>query len=98
MGTSLMWNLGNGVWNEGMRTPVQDLFRDWGVNQKPGQALKRLGPHDLVTPVPGFEDQVFHLVLGPGQRSLMAMAGGKKEPILDSYFYENTCLPSGAWM
>ena len=33
---------------------------------------------------------VFHLVLGPGQRSLMA--GGKKEPILDSYFYENTCL------
>ena len=57
---------------------------------KPGQALKRLGPHDLVTPVPGFEDRVFHLVLGPGQRSLMA--GGKKEPILDSYFCENTWL------
>ena len=55
--------------------------------------LKYLGllyPHDLVTPVPGFEDRVFHLVLGPGQRSLTA--GGKKEPILDSYFYENTCL------
>ena len=65
MGTSLMWNLGNAVWNEGMRTPVQDLFRDWGVNQKSG-------PHDLVTPVPGFEDQVFHLVLGPGQRSLIS--------------------------
>ena len=32
----------------------------------PGQALKRLGPYDLVTPVPGFENQVFHLVLGPG--------------------------------
>ena len=57
---------------------------------KPGQALKRLGPHDLVTPVPGFEDRVFHLVLGPGQRSLTS--GGKKEPILDSYFCENTCL------
>ena len=57
---------------------------------KPGQALKRLGPHDLVTPVPGFEDRVFHLVLGPGQRSLTLEV--KKEPILYSYFYENTCL------
>ena len=36
---------------------------------KPGQVLKRLGPHDLVTPVPRFENRVFHLVLGPGQRS-----------------------------
>ena len=53
---------------------------------KPGHALKRLGPHDLVTPVPRFENQVFHLVLGPGQRSLRAR--GKKEPILDGYFYE----------
>ena len=57
---------------------------------KPGHAPKRLGPHDLVRPVPGFEDRVFHLVLGPGQRSVTA--GGKKEPILDSYFDENTCL------
>ena len=57
---------------------------------KAGHAPKRLGPHDLVTPVPGFENRVFHLVLGPGQRSLMA--GGKKEPILDGDFYENTCL------
>ena len=57
---------------------------------KPGHAPKRLGPHDLVTPVPRFENQVFHLVLGPGQGSLMA--GGEKEPILDGYFYENTCL------
>ena len=54
---------------------------------KPGQALKRLGPHDLVTPVPQFENRVFHLVLSPGQQSL---AGGKKEPILDGDFYENT--------
>ena len=46
---------------------------------------KRPGPHDLVTPVPRFENQV----LGPGQRSLTAE--GEKEPILDSYFYENTC-------
>ena len=30
------------------------------------------------------------MVLGPGQRSLTA--GDKKEPILDGYFYENTCL------
>ena len=57
---------------------------------KPAQALKRLGPHDRVMPIPGFEDRVFHLVLGPGQRYLTAR--GKKEPILDSYFYENTCL------
>ena len=41
----------------------------------------------LVTAVPGFEDRGFHLVLLPGQQSLTA--GGKKEPILDSYFYEN---------
>ena len=32
----------------------------------------------------------FYLILGPGQRSLTA--GGKKEPILDGYFHENTCL------
>ena len=51
---------------------------------------KRLGPHDLVTPVPQFENRAFELVLGDGQRSLTA--GGKKEPILDGYFYENTCL------
>ena len=40
---------------------------------------KRLGPHDLVTPVPRFENRVFHLVLGPGQRSLTLEV--KKEPI-----------------
>ena len=57
---------------------------------KPSHALKQLGPHDLVIPVPRFEDRVFYLVLGPGQRSLTA--GGKKEPILDSYFCENTRL------
>ena len=57
---------------------------------KPGHALKRLGTHDLVTPVPQFENRVFHLVLGPGQCFLTA--GGKKEPILDGYFYENTRL------
>ena len=57
---------------------------------KPGHALKRLGPHDLVTPVPAFENRVFHLVLGPGHRSLTA--GGEKVPILHGYFYENTCL------
>ena len=34
------------------------------------RALKRLGPHDQVTPVPRFENGVFHLVLGPGQRYL----------------------------
>ena len=67
-----------------------DPDHDRVLRTKNGQALKRLSPHDLVTPVPGFEDRVFHLVLGPGQRSLTA--GGKKEPILDSYFYENTCL------
>ena len=52
--------------------------------------LKRLGPHDLVTTVPRYENQVFHLVLGSSQRS--RTAGGKKEPILDDYFYENRCL------
>ena len=57
---------------------------------KPGQALKRIGPHDLVTPVPRFENRVFHLVLDPGQRSLTLEV--KKEPISNSYFYENTCL------
>ena len=57
---------------------------------KLGHVLKRIGPHDLVIPVPQFENPVFHLVLTPGQQSLTA--GGKKEPILDSYFYENTCL------
>ena len=57
---------------------------------KPGHALKRLGPHDLVTPVPRFENRVFHLVHGPGQQSLTV--GGRKEPISDGYFYENTCL------
>ena len=41
----------------------------------------------LFTPVHGFENRVFYLVLGPGQRSLTA--GGKKEPILDCDFYEN---------
>ena len=50
----------------------------------PGHALKSLGPHDLVTPVPGFENRVFHLVLGPGQRSLTAE--GKKVPILWLFF------------
>ena len=54
---------------------------------KPGHVLKQLGPHDLVTPVPRFENRVF---LGPGQQSLMAE--GKKEPILNGYFYKNTCL------
>ena len=43
---------------------------------KPGHAPKRFGPHDLVTPVHGFENRVFHLVLGPGHRSLTG--GGKK--------------------
>ena len=57
---------------------------------KPGHAPKRLGPHDLVTPVPRFENRVFHVFLGPGQRSLTA--GGKKELILDGYFYENSYL------
>ena len=57
---------------------------------KPGHAPKLLGPHDLVTPVPRFENRVFHLVLGPGHRS--PTAGGKKVPILHSYFFENTCL------
>ena len=57
---------------------------------KPGQALKRICPHDLVTPVYGFENRVFLLVLGPGQRSLTLEV--KKEPISDGYFYENTCL------
>ena len=45
---------------------------------------------DPVTPVPRFENRVFHLVLGPGQRSLTA--GSKKRTNLDGYFYENTCL------
>ena len=67
-----------------------DPDHDRSREQKPGQVLKRLGPHDLVIPVPRFEKRVFHSVLGPGQRSLTA--GGKKEPILDSDFYENTCL------
>ena len=58
---------------------------------KPGQALKRLGPHDLVTPVPQFEIQVFQLVLDPGHRSLTAR--GKKVPILRSYFLKtNVCV------
>ena len=57
---------------------------------KPGHAPKRLGPHDLVTPVHGFEKRVFHLVLGPGHRPLTG--GGKKVPILYSYLFENTCL------
>ena len=34
------------------------------------------GPRDLVTPVPRFENRVFHLVLVPGHRPLTA--GGKK--------------------
>ena len=46
-------------------------------------ALKLLGPPELVTSVPGFENRVVHLVLG--HRSLTA--GGKKVPILHSYIY-----------
>ena len=60
------------------------------LRTKTWSGAKRLGPYDLVTPVPGSENRVFHLVLDTGQRTLTA--GGKKEPILDSYFYENTCL------
>ena len=67
-----------------------DPDHDWVLRTKTWSCAKTSGPHDLVTPVPGFEDRGFHLVLGPGQSSLTAR--GKKEPILDSYFYENTCL------
>ena len=46
-------------------------LRNRSVARSGAKQLKRLGPHDLVTPVPRFENQVFHLVrLGPGQRSL----------------------------
>ena len=31
------------------------LTMTWSGEPNPGHALKRLGPHDLVTPVPGFE-------------------------------------------
>ena len=34
---------------------------------KTGQALKRLGPHDLVTSVHRFENQDYHLGRGSGQ-------------------------------
>ena len=43
---------------------------------KSGHAPKQLGLHDLVTPVPGFENRGFHLVLDPLHCSLTA--GGKK--------------------
>ena len=61
-----------------------DPDHDRVLKTKPGHALKWLGPLDLVTPVPGCENRVFHLVLGPGHRSLMTR--GKKVPILNSYF------------
>ena len=57
---------------------------------KPGQAPKQPGSHDLVTPVPGFENRDFHLILGPGHRSLTA--GGKKYQFGRVIFFENTCL------
>ena len=53
-----------------------DPGHDRVLRTKTWSGAKRLGPHDLVTPVPRFENRVFHLVLGPGQRSLTA--GGKK--------------------
>ena len=51
-------------------------------------APKRLGPHDLVTPVHGFENRVYHLILGPGHRSLTA--GGKKYQFYQ--FYHSYCF------
>ena len=51
---------------------------------KPGHVPKRLGPHDLVTRVPGFENQVFHLVLGPGHQSLTN--GGKSTNFAQVFF------------
>ena len=48
-----------------------------------GHGIKRPGPHDLVTPVTGFENRVFHLVLGPGHRSLTA--GGKTLSVLQFF-------------
>ena len=49
-----------------IRVCFGDPDHDRVLRTKPGHALKRLGPHDLVTLVPGFENQVFQLVLGPG--------------------------------
>ena len=64
--------------NSSIRVCFGDPDHDQAPRTKPSHALKQLGPHDLVTPVPGFH------------RSIMDR--GKKVQILHSYFYENTCM------
>ena len=68
---------------------IGDPDHDHVLRTKTWSCTKRLGPHDLVIPVPGLGNRVFYLVLGPGHQSLTA--GGKNVPILQ-LLYENTFL------